>query len=78
MNDKNDILILGGGLTGLSADMSLQRQVVSALGWFESDSGVGGLFKNNNSQRIMFDLGGHRFFTKDRELNDFVKALMKN
>ena len=75
MNDKNDILILGGGLTGLSAGYVLTKAGLSVK-VFESDSSVGGLSKTIIHNGFRFDLGGHRFFTKDRELNDFVKALM--
>jgi len=37
---------------------------------------VGGLSKTIIHDGCRFDLGGHRFFTKDREINDFVKELM--
>lgn len=71
----NDILILGGGLTGLSAG-----HVLTGAGHrvkvFEGDSVVGGLSKTINKGGFRFDLGGHRFFTKDRKINSFVRELM--
>ncbi len=71
----NNIIIFGGGLAGLSAGYVL---TMAGLGVkvFESDSVVGGLSKTITHDGYRFDLGGHRFFTKDRGLNDFVKGLM--
>lgn len=76
MSDKtNDILILGGGLTGLSAGY-----VLSGAGHrvkvFESDATVGGLSKTIVKDGFRFDLGGHRFFTRDEKIDNFVRSLM--
>src|SRR5574340_153846 len=72
---ENDRLILGGGLTGLSAG-----RVLASGGHrvkvFESDSDVGGLSKTIEKDGFRFDLGGHRFFTKDEKINNFVRSLM--
>jgi len=72
---NNEILILGGGLTGLSAGY-----VLSHAGFrvkvFESASTVGGLSKTIVHNGFRFDLGGHRFFSKSKKINDFVKGLM--
>ncbi len=72
---NNEILILGGGLTGLSAGYVLTKAGLKVK-VFESDSSVGGLSKTIIHNGFRFDLGGHRFFTKDRELNNFIKELM--
>lgn len=72
---NNEILILGGGLTGLSAGYVLTKAGLKVK-VFESDSSVGGLSKTIIHNGFRFDLGGHRFFTKDRKLNNFVKELM--
>lgn len=71
----NDILILGGGLTGLSAGCVLTRagRRVRVL---ESDREVGGLSKTIERDGFRFDIGGHRFFTRDRHVDEFVKDLM--
>jgi len=61
---QNDALILGGGLTGLSAGYILTRAGLKAQ-VFESDSKVGGLSKTIEKNGFRFDLGGHRFFTKN-------------
>lgn len=74
-NKKSDILILGGGLTGLSAGCALARAGFGVK-VYESDSSVGGLSKTIERNGFRFDLGGHRFFTKDKRIDDFVKDLM--
>ena len=70
-----DILILGGGLTGLSAGCVLTR-AGRRVTVFESDPVVGGLSKTIEKDGFRFDLGGHRFFTKDRTVDEFVRGLM--
>jgi len=71
----NDILILGGGLTGLSAGCVLARAGLKVK-VFESDAEVGGLSKTIEKDGFRFDLGGHRFFTRDRHVDEFVRDLM--
>jgi protoporphyrinogen oxidase len=74
-NQMEQILILGGGLTGLSAGYVLTKAGLKVK-LFESDSTVGGLSKTIAHNGFRFDLGGHRFFTKDNRINNFVKNLM--
>ena len=71
----NEILILGGGLTGLSAGCMLTRAGLNVK-VFENDSGVGGLSKTVEKDGFRFDLGGHRFFTRDMKVDGFVRDLM--
>jgi protoporphyrinogen oxidase len=72
---KTQVLILGGGLTGLSAAYTLSR---AGLGVkvFESDSAVGGLSKTIVQRGFRFDLGGHRFFTQDKKIDGVMRSLM--
>ncbi len=75
-NGKKEVIIMGGGLAGLSAGVGLSRagQSVSV---FESDSQVGGLSRTISHGDFRFDLGGHRFFTKNKETEQFVKDILK-
>jgi len=75
-NGKKEVIIMGGGLAGLSAGVGLSRagQSVSV---FESDSQVGGLSRTVSHGDFRFDLGGHRFFTKNKETEQFVKDILK-
>ncbi len=76
VNKKNTTVILGGGLAGLSAGFSLvnagQPVVV-----FERDYVVGGLSKTIDYGEFRFDLGGHRFITKNEKIRHFVSQLLE-
>ncbi len=73
---QNGIVILGGGLAGLSAGYVLSREGKKVL-VVEGDSTVGGLSKTYKHNGFMFDLGGHRFITHSRPLERFVNELLK-
>ncbi|MHB8882012.1 MAG: FAD-dependent oxidoreductase [Thermodesulfovibrionales bacterium] len=68
-------IIIGGGLTGLSAGCRLSS-AGHPVKVFERDAGVGGLSKTIDRDGFRFDLGGHRFFTKDERVNRFVQDLL--
>jgi protoporphyrinogen oxidase len=72
---KNTVIILGGGLAGLSAGFGLVKAGKS-VAVLESDTEVGGLSKTVCYGDFRFDLGGHRFFTKNENTNRFVKDLL--
>ncbi|MDA8083507.1 MAG: FAD-dependent oxidoreductase [Nitrospiraceae bacterium] len=75
--DGNTTIIIGGGLTGLTAGCVLSR-AGRRVRLFERDAEVGGLSKTVVRNGFRFDLGGHRFFTKDAEVNAFVKELLSD
>ncbi|HET6364617.1 MAG TPA: FAD-dependent oxidoreductase, partial [Nitrospirota bacterium] len=70
-----DTIILGGGLSGLSAGYALTNAGFN-VSVYERDTVVGGLSKTIEKDGFRFDLGGHRFFTKDEKINTFVRDLM--
>ncbi len=72
---KKQAIVLGGGLTGLSAGYILSKAGLRVR-VFESDATVGGLSKTIEKDGFRFDLGGHRFFTRDKKIDNFVKDLM--
>ncbi len=71
----NSTIILGGGLAGLSAGLALTRAGLS-VSVLERDPTVGGLAKTVVRGAFRFDLGGHRFYTKDERVEAFVRDLM--
>lgn len=65
---------MGGGLAGLSAayGLSKRKKVIVC----ERKSAVGGLSRTFTKNGFRFDIGGHRFFTKNKRIEEFVKGLM--
>ncbi len=74
---KNEVVVLGGGLAGLSAGYVLSREGKKKTVVVEADSTVGGLSKTYKHNGFLFDLGGHRFITHRRSLERFVNELLK-
>ncbi len=72
---EKTIIVAGGGLTGLSAGYSLTKAGFRVK-VIERDAFVGGLSRTVVHNGFRFDLGGHRFFTKNEETNKLVKELM--
>jgi protoporphyrinogen oxidase len=69
------VLILGGGLAGLTAGHALARagRGVQVL---EGAPHVGGLARTISRGDFRFDLGGHRFFTHDATVERLVRELL--
>jgi protoporphyrinogen oxidase len=68
-------LVLGGGPAGLTAGYLLgkaDRDVVV----LEAEDQVGGIAKTVERDGYRFDLGGHRFFTKAREVDDLWHEIL--
>ncbi len=73
--DEGGIVILGGGLTGLSAGYALTR-VGRRVQVLEAGSTTGGLARTITHGEFRFDLGGHRFFTHDVRVERLVRELL--
>jgi protoporphyrinogen oxidase len=69
------VVILGAGPAGLATGFAL-----ATAGWsvqvFEAAEQVGGLARTVSHDGWRFDLGGHRWFTKQDELNAFLVDLL--
>ena len=74
-NHQPRAVILGGGPAGLAAGKVLTDRGLCCT-VFEQDDGVGGLSRTHSFQGFLFDLGGHRFFTKKNELDLFLHRLL--
>jgi len=70
-------VILGGGLAGLSAAYLLSQSNRKVL-VVDKESSVGGLAKTINHGSFRFDLGGHRFLTKNETVKRFVKNIISD
>src|SRR3954462_846649 len=73
---RKPIAGLGGGPAGLTAGYLLAKQGVPVI-VFEAEDQVGGLAKTEVRDGYRFDLGGHRFFTKSKEVDDLWHEVMR-
>ena len=69
------ILIIGGGPAGLTAAYELLKSGVRSI-VFEQDQVVGGLSRTINFKNYYFDLGGHRFFTKVKAVENMWREVL--
>lgn len=72
---KGKVLVLGGGPCGLSAAWELSKHGYNVT-VLEKESKVGGLCITNEYNGYRFDLGGHRFISKNREMVEDVRTMM--
>jgi protoporphyrinogen oxidase len=73
--DSSTIVIIGAGPAGLTAAhelVKLQRRAIV----LEKGDKVGGLARTETYKGFLFDIGGHRFFTKAEEVNRMWRRLL--
>src|SRR5215207_4309843 len=75
MRDKPTV-ILGGGPAGLTAGYLLAKKGLPVV-VLEAEDQVGGIAKTAVRDGYRFDLGGHRFFTKVKEVDDLWHEIMR-
>ena len=75
MNKKEHVVIMGAGPAGLATghELTVSGVRVSVI---ERNDFVGGLCNTNEANGYKFDLGGHRWFTKNEDLNNWFRRLM--
>jgi protoporphyrinogen oxidase len=69
------VVIIGAGPAGLTAALELSKHGVQAV-VLESDKQVGGIARTVNYKGYLFDIGGHRFFTKWDEVNQIWQEVL--
>ncbi|MEM6519289.1 MAG: NAD(P)/FAD-dependent oxidoreductase [Cyanobacteria bacterium P01_C01_bin.70] len=82
MSSFHSTIVIGAGPAGLTAAYELAKKGISLI-TFEHSSKVGGIARTETYKGYRFDIGGHRFFTKVKEVEnlwhevlgvDFIKV----
>jgi protoporphyrinogen oxidase len=63
--------VIGAGPAGLTAAYELSKQGALVVVLESDPEYVGGISRTVNYKNFRFDIGGHRFFSKSREVEDF-------
>ncbi|MGI9051343.1 MAG: NAD(P)/FAD-dependent oxidoreductase [Ilumatobacteraceae bacterium] len=72
---RHDVVIIGAGPAGLTAAAELVARDVCPI-VLEADDTVGGISRTVERDGWRFDIGGHRFFTKVPEVQQFWHELL--
>jgi len=70
-----DVAVIGAGPAGLSAAFVLSENKKDTV-VLEMSGQVGGISRTIERDGFRFDIGGHRFFTKDEEVDEFFKQIL--
>src|SRR5712671_547783 len=72
---RSNVVVIGAGPAGLTTAYCLAKrgQTCTVL---EGDSVVGGISRSVERDGWRFDIGGHRFFTKVSEVEDFWHEIL--
>ncbi len=72
----SDVFIIGAGPAGLTASYLLTKEGVSTTVIEADPVYVGGISRTANYKEFLFDIGGHRFFSKSTEVVDLWKEIL--
>jgi protoporphyrinogen oxidase len=74
---QTKVAIIGAGPAGLTAAYLLSKQGNINVQVFEKDAQyVGGISRTESYKGYHFDIGGHRFFSKSKEVEDFWTEIL--
>lgn len=74
--EDKKVIIIGGGPAGLTAAYELNKSGIRSE-VFEKDDIVGGISRTVNYKGYRFDIGGHRFFTKVKVVQDMWDEVLR-
>ncbi len=75
-NGHKKVVIIGAGPSGLTAAYELCKVGVQSV-VLEKDEVVGGISRTVNYRGYLFDIGGHRFFTKVKAVDDLWREILE-
>ncbi len=73
---KLDALVIGAGPAGLTTAYSLAKAGKSVLVIEQDPDYVGGISRTAHYKNYLFDIGGHRFFSKSKEVVDLWNEIL--
>ena len=72
----SDVFVIGAGPAGLTSAYLLTKQGVSTTVIEADPTHVGGISRTASYKDFLFDIGGHRFFSKSQEVVDLWKEIL--
>src|SRR5215831_9346078 len=72
---ERQVVVIGGGPAGLTAAYELTKHQLPTI-VIEKENKVGGLARTEQYKGFYFDMGGHRFFTKVKEVNQMWHEIL--
>ena len=71
-----ETLIIGAGPAGLTAGYLLTKEGRDVIVIERDETYVGGISRTVDYKGFLFDVGGHRFFSKSKEVVDLWKEIL--
>lgn len=71
-----DVFVVGAGPAGLTAAYYLTKEIRSVLVIEKDPVHVGGISRTVNYNGFLFDMGGHRSFSKSKEVTDLWREIL--
>ncbi len=75
-NGHQHVVIIGAGPAGLTASYELMKHDVTTTVIEKDPTYVGGLARTVEHKGYRFDIGGHRFFSKNQEVEDLWTEIL--
>lgn len=75
---KKTVIIIGAGPAGLTSALLLARDGHRVIVYEADNEYVGGLSRTVEYNGFRFDIGGHRFYTKEKVVSDFWRDILKD
>ncbi|MBI4925393.1 MAG: FAD-dependent oxidoreductase, partial [Bdellovibrio sp.] len=75
---QKTVIIIGAGPAGLTAAYLLSQKGIPVTVLEADPQYVGGISKTVTYKGFHFDIGGHRFFSKSKEVEDFWTEILPN
>ena len=76
MKVDTEVFVIGAGPAGLTAAYCLTKETSSVMVVEKDPVYVGGISRTVNYKNYLFDVGGHRFFSKSKEVVDLWNEIL--